>query len=148
MPRRMFSKTGWLRLNSDGVLIATLALYAGFFDLIQPGYQALTDRLGYQPPTYFVWNTLYILGGCVMLIGFFRRRIAPELCGRLLIYCGSLVEFVRIASAYGWGTHETYERLTIVILLTFFFVLRASVMLNPRGLAVVFQGRDSFKDPG
>lgn len=145
VPKR-FSRFAWTGLNSDGLFVGILAIYAGCFDLLDPNYIELAQKVGYQPPTYFVYNGLYIIGGCLMLLGFFRQHIGPEVLGRFTVWLGAIVESVRVTTAYGLASSQATERYVLFTMITLFFGLRIWVLLNPKGIAVVLPGKDSFTD--
>lgn len=140
------TRLAWLRLNADGLLIALLGLVFGLFDILIPNHQALEAEIGHEPVTYWIWNGLYLIGGLVMLWGFFRQQIGPELLGRLFIGMGITVEMLRIGSAFGWHSEEVWSRYALWLIIAGLFTLRATALLAPRGVVVVVNGHTNFTD--
>lgn len=142
------TRLAWVRLNSDGLLVALLALVFGLFDILIPNHEALEAEIGHEPVSYWIWNILYLIGGLIMLWGFIRQQIGPELLGRLFVGMGITVEVLRIGSAFGWDSEEVWSRYALWFIITSLFMLRASALIAPRGVVVVVNGQQNFEDIG
>ena len=123
----------WLGLNADGVLLALLAFLTAA-DFFEPELSDMARALGYVPPTFYVWTTLYVVGGVLMLFGFACGQIGPELLGRVCLILGVSVQTFRTWTAFGWDT-VTWQILIAAVIVTSLCVARARVLR--RGVVVV-----------
>lgn len=123
----------WLGLNADGVLLALLALLTAA-DFFEPELSDMARELGYVPPTFYLWTTLYVVGGLLMLVGFARGLIGAELLGRACLVLGVTVEAFRTWSVFGWAT-VTWQLLIVAVIVTSLCAARARVLR--RGVVVV-----------
>lgn len=132
----------WVKFNADGVLLAILAFIASF-DLFEPDATDMARRLGYIPPSFYLWTILYVLGGCVLLVGFLgspRVRMPCELAGRLLLCVGVTIETWRTATIFGWLDSDTLAHYLIALVLVVLTIMRASLLLRKTGTVVVVGG--------
>ncbi len=123
----------WLGLNADGVLLAVLAFLTAA-DFFEPELSDLARALGYVPPTFYLWTTLYVVGGLLMLTGFYTGKIGPELLGRVCLILGVSVETFRTWTVFGWDA-VTWHSLVAAIIVTILCAARARVLR--RGVVVV-----------
>lgn len=128
----------WVRLNADGVLLSLLALAAGL-DLFHPQAEDLARALGFVPPTFYLWTAGYVTGGLLMLVGFFKRRIGPELAGRLVLCLSVGLETARTGAILGWASSTMADRYVTVGIVVALCAVRATALLSKDGL-VVFVG--------
>ena len=130
LPRK---RHAWLGLNADGVLLALLAFLTAA-DFFEPDLTDMARELGYVPPTFYLWTTLYVVGGLLMLAGFYTGKIGPELLGRVCLILGVGIQTFRTWTAFGWDT-VTWQILIAAIIVTTLCAARARVLR--RGVVVV-----------
>ena len=134
----------WLRFNADGILIAFLALGAGF-DLYNPNATDIAHELGYIPPSFFMWTFLYMFGGLCMLTGFVRKSMGFEVAGRLCVACAFFVESARIIGVWGLQSNQFIESFYIGCVIIFFFAVRVGVLLSKDGVVFLIPPRGNGK---
>lgn len=134
------SRTVWLRLNADGVLLALLAFAAGL-DLLHPDVNEIARELGHVPAAFYLWTACYMLGGLGMVLGFVTRSIAAELLGRLLLCFGFVVETVRLGNVFGFGHYDVWPNYLIGAILFTVCYVRGRVLLAKEPTQITIGGR-------
>lgn len=135
------TRLAWLRLNADALFLAGLAIVQGF-DLFHPHAGDLAVRLGFVPPLFWVWSTLYVIGGLALLVGLLERHTGIELIGGRLVICiAAVLETFRIGTAYGFASHVATERYLVLALLLGLAVLRTSALLPAQRIEIVIPRR-------
>lgn len=136
--RKRKGKFTWFGLNADGVLVALLALLAGF-DLISPQQDEVVNKFGYIPGIFYVWTFCLVYGGISLLWGFTRMAVGPEMLGRTLLVFGAALKTFTVVLAFGGLDPLALKWYTITFCLIFLLAFRLISMLSASGVVVVIK---------
>jgi hypothetical protein len=133
----------WPFLNADGLLLAILC-FAASTDLFDPYGTLLARTIGYIPPAFYLWTSLYIAAGFLLVCAFIGRekwRMPLELSGRFLLVFAYTLEVWRTAIGVGWLNPHVVTSYLILAVLIGVVAARSSLLLSRDGCVVVIGGR-------
>jgi len=133
------SHLAWARLNSDAFLLVILGIIA-VLDLTDPNADDIVRQLGYVPPTLYVWSACYIVGSVLLVGGLLARRIDVELGGRGFICFAAILETVRVASVFGWGSTDAFTDYVVAGVVLMVCIGRATVLWSKQIMAITLGG--------
>lgn len=141
------TRATWLRLNADGLLIATLGLQNGL-EVFDPESEKINVALGFVPLGFYAWTTLYVVGGLLMVVGFAVHKASWELLGRFFLVSAFIWETWRFATVYGLDSGIMTSKYFILSSLIATSALRVTALLPKTPLFVVIPGRAKTSEGG
>lgn len=136
------SRLTYLRLHADSMFLSALALASGSTTLARPHAEVLTATLGHPPISIFAWSVLLMLGGLLVGVGTTTRHFRSELVGRAMVVIALVWAATVHAAVLGPTSGDAIEGYIVVGIVTVVCALRASALLSPMTVYVVYPGRE------
>ncbi len=136
------SRLTYLRLHADSIFLSLLAVYSGASDLARPHNETIAIAVGPPvPPALLAWSAMLLVGGVLVGIGVGTRELRSELLGRAVIIIALTWSASRYAVVLGPFVGDTIEKYIVLAIVILICVMRASAILKPDTIYVVYPGR-------
>lgn len=130
----------WARLNADTLLLALLALGAGFFAVVDPSSDKVTALLDQPATMHYVHAGFLTAAGVLLLAALLAASVRTEVFARCLLLGAVALNLWRHVVWLGWDHSATHQRLAVVVIVGLTMLLRFSVLLGPHALVVTHPG--------
>lgn len=133
---RSKGRYAWARLNADAVLLAVLAVFAGFLSGVDPTFDRVTAVVGYPSIVHYAQAVAYLAGGLLLIDALLAASVRLEAVARTVILGALACSVWRHANVLGFAETATIGQIVLLAAFCATAWTRMSVIGGDDGLVV------------